>query len=228
MKSLQEFFERFAGWIQSNQLASMPLATDLSPILLYQSIFSFIHEMKSSLALSEAASLTELHHQVQAIDQLIQPLAFAYQQLSAQANHELKEALLTPKKDLAILISILDHSTKQLVIVPNLVQSLEAFTNLDSLSKARLISTTCYHYQFFSKQVEMPLDELPQAEKNLKNWLHKLNGILVTQKLSPKANLLKNNIPTVNPTSSLILHIQYLCAFPPKVALAENSWTALQ
>jgi hypothetical protein len=207
---------RIKAWSQAlqSEFARMPPV----PILLYQEIYRFIHELKASAGISNVAAIKTMVPMIDRCEEWLRMLA--------QDEHELSDTL--NEKLLALVhgldrVEVLDHfleTTKKdwLTLGPTGPELLSRPLPWDSLSRARARSAWRHGCRFFARERKVALQQLVTEHEASLAEVRGLGGVPILRELAPAST----------EGSTLIIRTRHIVAFPdPIAAQLSTEWQAL-
>lgn len=188
-----------------------PCLAGPSPILLYQELFGLVHDLKSTVGLSEIPEVTRLAPVVGAADAWLRPLALGSNELAAPRNQELLRLALD-LRSIDQLGNFLGGEAGAPAVsgraTPELPAKLQGLSySWDALSKARAMSCHRHGYVLFEASGDMPLRDVTAYEEALEEEIHARGAIGVARLVEPR--------PGKSPPGpeGLVVHIRDLVAF---------------
>lgn len=189
-----------------------------SPIALYQHIFGLIHDLKSTVQISEDTEVRGLYDTVLASDAVLNRLAFG--EIELDHGHNSKLYLLASQlKSLESLQVFLETSEKHSTNVsksphPPYPQRFP----WEGLSKARAQSCFRHGYLFYLKTIEVALSELGHLDSKITNDLKAARGHLIIRQI-------ETIVPNAAQSAELLLRTTTLVAIPKITQIDLGDWT---
>lgn len=215
---LSEWRKRFSATIDFSAPTSDRLAR-LAPILLYQSFFGLMHDLKTSVHLSEDEQVRALAGTVLASDAHLYRLAYDELELAAPDNDALY-ALGKSLDSLASIEQLLGASVAR-AQTPASEKKLPLFEEpfpWEGLARARATSCARHGYFFFERDDQLVLSELPQHEERLSAAVRQNHGVIVVRRIEVSVS--------ANPATdtSFPLTTRTLAAFAPGGEVLGAPW----
>lgn len=214
------FRERLSEWRQAFELKTFkPLC---SPIVVYQSLFSLVHELKGSIQLSQDAQIQGLVATVLSCEELLRKMAYDEFELNSDKDTSLYELArgLNALEDLDVFLHsvappkpVLEHATHPIF-------SKSGFT-WDALSRGRARSCARHGYLFYLSGKSLLLTDLGNYEKALQDELKPLQAIAIIRSLEPQSDPLASQ-----DQAELPLKIGQIAAFLPNTKI-PGGWSSL-
>jgi hypothetical protein len=193
-----------------------------SPILAYQNIFALIHELKSSVQLSNVPSVRSLAEAVLKCDPILRKLAYDEVELQPQDTTALYLMLCrigdqAPTTSIPALEEFLTkaYAGSKTTDVHEIPKGLKETFPWESLSRARYTSALRHGYSLFTRSTILALATLGTFEEQLQNELRPKQGVAIVRKLDPRPS-----------GATLEVDALQLVAFPPKFLPPEATWNA--
>lgn len=205
---LRQWGERMSGLF--------PSAPQRSPILLYQETFALVHDLKSSVFVSEDAGVRELLPVVQTAEDSLRRLASDELELEARDTQGLHRTALGLQslEMLSVYLSTV-LSRAKVPVRPQLALLQRAFP-WEALSRGRATSAARHGYVFFERPGRAQLSTLAAEDERLAAELRATGAIHVVRSLSP----------TPLPSGELELATTQIAAFLDP-AKAASPWRPL-
>lgn len=218
MLTLESLAERLSAF-SVDYLSRSPEQKN-SPIVLYQSLFGFLHNLKSSIHLSEESNIISLLEIVLESEAVLRRLAQDEIELPADQNAALHKLAshLDSVESLALFLKTV--ASKTLEVTPTLLSVYSSPYPWESLSRARASSAIRHGYRFYVRTTRETLDKLTAYDEKTRVELAPIGGIDVVRSLQPK--------PRSEPSSAatLFLEINHLAAIMPSAeqAMVSCGW----
>jgi hypothetical protein len=216
MLTLQSLNLRVKAWAQTidKDFASTPT----TPILLYQEVYRFAHELKASAGLSGDAAVKALQPAIDRCEERARIFAQDEKELSTGLN----EQLLAIARSLESVEPLDFFLGKALTAgsppPPEAPELLSRPLPWDSLSRARARSAWRHGCRFFARERRIALPQLVTEHETSITEVRALGGVSILRELAPVAA----------EGAALIVRTRHIVAFPAAIAANPPAeWQAL-
>ncbi len=191
-----------------------------TPILLYQAFYTLLHELKTSVGLSDSSEIRALSNTVAVLEKDLKRLAYDELELSETENAALL-AFVQKEFDLAearhLLEGLLAKGEKTAELAAQAEKLLAQALPWDSLSKARAKSAARHGYTFWSKNDSCELSTLLEHHDRLMLEIFEMSGVPVLRKLD-SGNSASSDADSSSPMQ--LIYSQF-AAFLPTAAVTR-------
>jgi hypothetical protein len=220
MMTPNDLTERLAAW--SAKFRERSAVPESSPIRLYQLLFGLLHDLKSSVQISEDAQIKNLIETVLKSENLLRELAYDQGELDTAANANLHK-LASNLSDLESIEVFLANTPRRVPVRIDLPLLKRPFS-WEGLSRGRATSCARHGYHFYETLTMLPLAELTRYDETLQYTLGPLGGIDIVRQLTPHSEKIAGSTKTV-----LNLELLQVISLPRTVSRSaiEKRWKML-
>lgn len=201
--------DRLRKW--SSSLSADWVAPPARPILLYQSIYSLMHDLKSSIQISSDPQINDLTPSVLNSDAMLRKLAHDELELDSENNQELWGLA----RKLADLKKLEHHLTRVIsraqVLTHGSIPILSSNYPWDGLARARATSSARHGFQFLQHSTEVGLQDLLAFDQTIQKDLTAAHGIAIIRHLEP---LKDDDSAKTAKAASMLLSVTQLAGAP--------------
>lgn len=217
MLNLEQLKTRLMLW-SAEYRAAHP-RREPSPIVLYQSLFALVHDLKSSVLLSDDPQIKGLNELVLEIEVRLRALAYDELELDGAGNDGLFKTAcgLADLESLQYFLESTGKSASKPKTAEPAVLKLEF--PWETMARARARSASRHGYRFFVRDEAISLAGMTAHDRQLRDELRPDDGILVIRRLDPRPQ---------SQGTDLEMDARLLAAFPTMHAnTSKKGWTSL-